>query len=80
MARAKTGRTNDPKPTKTGNADLTLVPDVRKNVTPINVEDEIRRRAYELYEQRGYVSGHDHEDWLLAEREVLARYHHQQSA
>lgn len=41
---------------------------------PINVEEEIRRRAYELYEERGRTPGHDHEDWLVAEREVRARY------
>ena len=44
-----------------------------------NLEEEIRRRAYELYEQRGATPGQDHEDWLVAEREVLARYQ-QQSA
>jgi Protein of unknown function (DUF2934) len=26
--------------------------------------------AYEFYEQRGYVDGHDVEDWLVAEQEV----------
>jgi hypothetical protein len=50
----------------------------RKNVVPINLEDEIRRRAYELYERR-VNSGSETEDWLTAEREVLQRYH-QQSA
>jgi len=51
----------------------------RKNVVPINLEEEIRRRAYELYQQRGSSSGSEAEDWLTAEREVLQRYH-QQSA
>lgn len=51
----------------------------RKNIVPINLEDEIRRRAYELYEQRGGKSGSEAEDWLAAEREVMQRYH-QQSA
>ncbi len=49
--------------------------EVRKNVFPINLEDEIRRRAYELYQQRGYSAGNEAEDWLTAEREVLQRYH-----
>ncbi len=35
-----------------------------------NIEDEIRRRAYELYEQRGREDGHDVEDWLRAEKET----------
>ena len=51
----------------------------RKNVVPINLEDEIRRRAYELYQQREAGSGSEAEDWLAAEREVMQRYH-QQSA
>ena len=31
--------------------------DSRKNLLPINLEDEIRRRAYELYQQRGNSAG-----------------------
>jgi hypothetical protein len=56
----------------------------RKNVVvPINLEDEIRRRAYELYQQRGSAPGSEAEDWFTAEREVRERYqqrHQQQSA
>jgi hypothetical protein len=52
----------------------------RKNVIPINLEDEIRRRAYELYVQRGSQSGSEAEDWLTAEREVRQRYQSRQSA
>jgi hypothetical protein len=48
--------------------------EVKKNVVPINLEDEIRRRAYELYEQRNGSTGSEQEDWLRAETEVLARY------
>ena len=49
--------------------------DSRKNVVPINLEDEIRRRAYELYQQRGgSAAGSEAEDWLTAEREVKQRY------
>lgn len=35
-----------------------------------NVQDQIRMRAYELYEARGYVDGHDVEDWCQAEEEI----------
>ncbi|MGA9306357.1 MAG: DUF2934 domain-containing protein [Candidatus Sulfotelmatobacter sp.] len=55
----------------------------RKNAAPpipINLEDEIRRRAYELYQQRGNASGSEAEDWLTAEREIKQRYRQQQSA
>jgi hypothetical protein len=52
----------------------------RKNVLPINIEEEIRRRAYELYQQRGASAGSEAQDWLTAEREVRQRYRQQQSA
>ncbi len=42
------------------------------NLTPnTNVtEDEIRRRAFALWEQRGRPEGHDAEFWTQAEREL----------
>jgi len=49
--------------------------EVRPNVVPINLEDEIRRLAYLLSERRGFQPGHEAEDWIAAEREVLQRYH-----
>lgn len=36
-----------------------------------NVEERIRARAYQLFEERGEELGHDLEDWLQAEAEVL---------
>ncbi len=38
-----------------------------------DVEELIRRRAYELFEARGCEPGHALEDWLRAEREI--RHH-----
>jgi len=38
-----------------------------------NLQEEIRRRAYELYLQRGSTPGNESDDWLVAEREVLSR-------
>jgi hypothetical protein len=35
-----------------------------------NYEEQIRHRAYELYEARGRGDGHDLEDWLEAEAEI----------
>jgi len=46
----------------------------RTSVVPMNLDEEIRRRAYELSEHRGFLSGHETEDWLVAEREVLQQY------
>lgn len=51
----------------------------RSNLIPINIEDEIRQLAYLFSERRGFEPGHEAEDWLAAEHEVMQRYH-QQSA
>ena len=37
---------------------------------PEELEDQIRLRAYELYEARGREDGHEQEDWLRAEEEI----------
>jgi Protein of unknown function (DUF2934) len=34
------------------------------------LQEQIRCRAYELYEQRGRDDGHELDDWLQAEAEV----------
>lgn len=52
---------------------------LRPNLVPIHLEDEIRCLAYLLSERRGFTPGHETDDWLTAEHEVLQRYH-QQSA
>jgi len=93
MAKAKTPRTTTKKQTETStDTNLTTMPQAAPSMTvaapeykkhaapiPINVEEEIRRRAYELYVERGCTPGQDHSDWVEAEREVMARYT-QQSA
>jgi hypothetical protein len=38
------------------------------------IEAAIRRRAQELSEQRGGAPGHEVEDWLQAETEILAKH------
>ena len=37
----------------------------------LSLEERIRRRAYELYLQRGNQSGSELDDWLQAEEEIL---------
>lgn len=37
--------------------------------------DEIRRRAYEIYLERGSLPGEELEDWLQAEREIESAAH-----
>jgi hypothetical protein len=91
MARSKTPRSSSGKQNgETLNHTVTAVtadavPEIRevrrteprKNIVPINLDDEIRRRAYELWEQHGHEPGHDKEHWLLAEREIMTRYRNQ---
>jgi hypothetical protein len=38
-----------------------------------DLQEQIRRRAFELYEERGRDDGHDVADWLQAESEVTQR-------
>ncbi len=66
---ASPGRTRK-KPTTAATATSHLAPDL---------QEEISRRAYELYEERGREDGHAAEDWLRAEAEVRER-HRQRSA
>ena len=43
----------------------------RERLLQSTSEQEIRNRAYEIYLQRGGQSGHELEDWLQAERELI---------
>jgi hypothetical protein len=38
--------------------------------TTKNTEDQVRQRAYELWEQQGSPTGREEEFWLQAEREI----------
>ena len=74
MARAKTPRNGNARNKQvTAMPDVAIAPEGKKNFAAPDLECEVRRRAYELYEQRGCTPGHEDEDWLVAEREVLAR-------
>ncbi|HXZ41093.1 MAG TPA: DUF2934 domain-containing protein [Terriglobales bacterium] len=86
MPRAKTPRNNTSLNKQViSMPEVTAAPQIRKSAgsgapTPIDLEVQIRQRAYELYEERGCAPGQETEDWFRAEREVLARTNHQQSA
>jgi hypothetical protein len=45
---------------------------VRTEMTQLGIEEQIRQRAYVLYEGRGRTEGNALDDWLRAEKEVLA--------
>jgi len=81
MARAKSPRNGNTRNKQVATAPrVNPAPQVKKNSSPLDLEAEIRRRAYELYEQRGRTPGYENEDWLVAESEIRARYNPQQSA
>ena len=44
--------------------------DLQKTDDGGELEDQIRARAYQLYEQRGRDDGHNLDDWLQAEAEL----------
>jgi len=48
--------------------------DVAPSQADLNLDEEIRHRAYELYLQRNGGDGDPNGDWFIAEREVRARY------
>jgi hypothetical protein len=52
--------TSDPTPTEA-------------NLNSPELEEQIRVRAYELYEQRGKDEGHEIDDWLQAEAELTGK-------
>jgi hypothetical protein len=85
MPRAKTPRATTPSNKQVLTMpEVTSTAQVRKasSVTSqtVDLEGQIRQRAYEFYQERGCTPGQENEDWLRAEREVLARQNHKQSA
>ncbi len=49
----------------------------KASITPINkpsdLAQDIRQRAYQLYEERGRGDGQELNDWLRAEKEIAQR-------
>lgn len=77
MARAKNPRTSKPKqednvlrmPDNGGNGLVTR--------SGVDLESEIRLRAYQIYEERGYTNGRADDDWFQAEQQIMARHGNQ---
>jgi hypothetical protein len=44
--------------------------DLQKTDSGGELQDQLRARAFQLYEQRGRNDGHDLDDWLQAEAEL----------
>jgi hypothetical protein len=55
-------------------ATLQAASNVVAKKSDVNLDEEIRRRAYELYLQRNGAAGDPNRDWFIAEREILSRY------
>jgi hypothetical protein len=72
MARAKTPKTLTNGKSRSKKTVVTT--NGNGNSTALPLEDEIRLRAYQLYEERGCTAGDEREDWLVAERQVLAKH------
>jgi hypothetical protein len=47
-----------------------IMPSTNKRIPS---REAIERRAYEIYIERGSMEGHDVEDWLAAEEELMSR-------
>jgi hypothetical protein len=50
---------------------MKMLPAPDKKDLQLSREEQIRLRAYELFEQHGCHEGNELEDWLQAEAEVL---------
>jgi hypothetical protein len=62
--RPKTARSKAPAATNGNGHDAPL----------LDLETEIRVRAYQIYEERGFTGGDERQDWLRAEQEVKAKH------
>ncbi len=84
MARKSNGSTAPNRKKKalesTTPANVASIEDARKNIQEARLEDEIRRRAYEIYLERNGSPGDECQDWLTAEREVRARHQQERLA
>jgi len=83
IASSQTGTTPQPRPDNT--PVIQAYPSTPSRATTARagdagIEDEIRLRAYELYEERGRQDGFQDEDWTRAETEILARHQREKSA
>ncbi len=77
MAKAGTKKSRTtaqpPVPIDTAKPPVSATKSVNAIGTPQDTLEQIRRRAYELYEQRGRQHGFHMQDWLQAESEILSR-------
>jgi hypothetical protein len=70
MPRAK--NPSNPKP-KTARSKASTAANGNGHAVPLDLDAEIRFRAYQIYEERGFTDGDERQDWLRAEEEVKAK-------
>ena len=83
MAKASDGKNgSSTKTTRNGKKTTSITDNPAKRLMPVpsaafksdgDVEEQIRQRAYELYEQEGRQEGRDEEYWFRAEAEIRGR-------
>ena len=64
------GKKVDRRPEEIEKKPSTLAPKSDEPTVLIPIEQQIRKRAYEFYEQRGRTDGNELDDWLQAEGEI----------
>ena len=47
------------------------LPEIEVVQSHLDLEERVRRRAYEIWAERGRQPGHELDDWLQAEQQVL---------
>ena len=54
-------------------ANTSAIPTSKTQTTmsTVDLQEQVRRRAFELYELRGREDGHELDDWLQAESEIV---------
>lgn len=70
MAKASPARSRKTNGNGTAEASTTAK---KKTAPTASLDEAIRRRAYELFEQEGCIHGRDQEHWLRAEAEVAGK-------
>lgn len=59
---------------KSSGANVITMPAIGASTRPALRDEEVARRAYEIFLARGSAHGHDVADWLQAERELSERH------
>src|SRR5262249_47330899 len=59
---------------------VSRVTEIESRYSETVIVEQIRFRAYELFEERGRLDGYDQEDWARAEAEILAKFQREKSA